>query len=189
MLEKVSRRGLVLGFSACAAGLLLPLRAHAGLARPIALSELVRTSRHSVVGIPREAFSRWEVIGRGRRIVTHTRLGVDRLVSGAQVPDGELWVRTIGGRVGNIGQVVEGEAVLRLGERALVFVTPSPDSVLHVTALAQGHYPLRADAAGVERLMPSPRLSALLKGEQSAVRTLVGRKLVEAIDLVQQAGR
>ena len=188
MLGRVSRRGLFLGLSACAVGLLLPERARAGLARPIGLSELVRTSRHAVVGIPREAFSRWEVIGRGRRIVTHTRLGVDRLVSGVQVSDGELWVRTLGGRVGNIGQVVEGEALLRLGERALVFLAPSPDSVLHVTALAQGHYPLRADSAGVERLMPSPRLSALLKGEESAVRTLVGRRLVEAIDLVHQAG-
>jgi len=185
----VSRRGLFLGVSACACGLLLPERARAGVARPISLPELVKTSRHTVVGVPREAFSRWEVIGRGRRIVTHSRLGVERLVSGAEVSDGELWVRTLGGRVGNIGQVVEGEATLRLGERALVFVAPSPDSVLHVTALAQGHYPLRADSAGVERLTPSPRLSVLVKGEPSAVHLLVGRKLVEAIDLVHEAGR
>ena len=159
------------------------------MARPIALSELVKTSRHSVVAVPLEAFSRWEQIGKGRRIVTHTRLRVERLVSGAQASDGELWVRTLGGRVGKIGQLVEGEAILPIGQRALVFLAPSPDGVLHVTALAQGHYPLLADSAGVERLMPSPRLSALVKGEPGAVRLLVGRRLVEAIDLVREAGR
>src|SRR5262245_13174983 len=99
VLRTVSRRGLVLGLSACAATLLVKEQARAGVARPIGLSELVRSSRHTLVGVPREAFSRWEMIGKGRRIVTHTRLGVDRLVAGAEASDGELWVRTLGGRV------------------------------------------------------------------------------------------
>jgi hypothetical protein len=60
---------------------------------------------------------------------------------------------------------------------------------LGVTAMSQGHFPLLADARGVQRLAVSPRLSHLVGSGASAVRRLVGRSVVEADDLVRRAER
>jgi hypothetical protein len=69
----------------------------------------------------------------------------------------------------------------------VLFLVPANDGVLHVTALSQGHFPLRADNKGIERLIESPRLSKLIGQGTSAVRRLVGRSVVEADDLVRRA--
>jgi hypothetical protein len=131
--------------------------------------------------------SRWETIGQSRRIVTYTRVRVDQQILGKN--EGELWVRTLGGHVDKIGQVVEGEAQLSIGTRTLVFLLRSDDGVLHVTALAQGHYPLAKDAGGTERLLKSPHSSLLVGNAPSAVKQLVGRSLSDAIALVHEAAR
>ncbi len=60
-----------------------------------------------------EQRSQWEELGGARRIVTYTRLSIDRPVAGQ--PDGEIWVRTLGGAVGDIGQQVSGDAQLKIG--------------------------------------------------------------------------
>ena len=56
----------------------VPGAAQAGVARPVALRDLVRESRWIVVGTPLEAIGRWEEIGKSRRIVTYHRIRVDR---------------------------------------------------------------------------------------------------------------
>lgn len=158
---------LLLGFST-----FVPTGAHASLARALRLGELVHYSSAIIIGTPRSATSRWETIGGSRRIVTYTRVHVDQGIDGSTGSD--LVIRTLGGQVGDIGQVVEGEAVLIVGQPALIFVYRGVHGTLSVTGMAQGHYPLIADAHGTLRLHASPRLARLVGKRGSAVQQLVG---------------
>ncbi len=159
------------------------------------LEELVRHSTGVVLATPRERRSQWEELAGGKRIVTYTRLEIEARIDGAGT--GEVWVRTLGGAVDGIGQVVAGEAALVLGERSIVFLTPAADGVLHVMGMAQGHYPLVASepqnegAPRIERLVVSPSLGTLVarKGGVSAGATLAGKTAREAADLVREARR
>jgi hypothetical protein len=165
--------------------LLLPSGAGASLARAVTLPQLVARSEQVVIGTPLEAHARWETLGGQRRIVTYTRVRVDAAIDGGG--QSELFIRTLGGHVGDIGQVVSGEAVLSIGQPALVFVGRSADGVLAVSAMAQGHFPLRRDGHGTLRLRPSPRLATLVGAQHSAVKRLVGHSIPEAEQLIAGA--
>lgn len=183
--EMLGRRRFLWAFGAGAAGLVLHGRpAEASIARAVSLRELVSGSERGLVATALAAESRFETVGGRRRIVTYTRVRVDEVLGGPN--DGsELLVRTLGGKVGDVGQVVHGEAVLLLGEPALVFLGPSPEGPLVVTAMAQGHYPIRADKSGERRVLPSPRLGELVG--QGAARELSGKRVSEATSLVRKA--
>ena len=104
----------------------------------------------------------------------------DLSVTERGAPSEETWVRTLGGHVGRLGQLVEGEARLRLGERCLLFLEPHAD--LHrITGMAQGLYRVRLGPDRVERLAPSARAPDLVGGEASALKRLGGRKLSDAL--------
>ena len=185
----LGRRGVLIVIAAALLTTGIPGAADAGVARAIALRELVRQSRYVVVGAAVEAVSRWEDVGKSRRIVTYHRFVVDRGLGGKGPADKEVWIRTLGGRVGDIGQIVHGEAVLTAGETAVVFLAPGKDGVLQVTAMSLGHFPVLADKAGVLRLNVSPRLSHIIGPGPSAVDRLVGKTVGEADSLVQRAER
>lgn len=175
------RRALVM-LAAALLVTLLPSGAGASLARAVSLAQLVGASEQIVVGTPLEAHARWETLAGHKRIVTYTRVRVDAAIDGGG--ESEVLVRTLGGHVGDIGQVVSGEAVLSIGKTALMFLGRAPDGVLGVTAMAQGHFPLRRDSSGTLRLTPSPRLATLVGTKHSAVRQLVGRSVPEAEQLI-----
>lgn len=179
----LDRRRALSMLAAALLATLLPSGAGASLARAVSLAELVNRSEQIVVGTPLEAHARWETLGGQRRIVTYTRVRVDAAIDGGG-DSSEVLVRTLGGHVGDIGQVVSGEAVLSIGQPALMFLGRAADGVLGVTAMAQGHFPLRKDSHGTLRLTPSPRLATLLGAQHSAVRQLVGRSVPEAEQLI-----
>lgn len=181
------RRQFLAGVGTVAAGAMLPGSALGGVARGLLLEQLVQRSVHIFRGRPLEAHSEWARFGEQRRIVTYTRVRVDEPLAGGDEP--ELLIRTLGGTVGKLGQVVHGEAELLVGEDCLAFAMPFKDGVLGVTGMAQGHYPLASDASGVLRLNPSRQLAVLLDDQGSAVARLRGRTVLEARDLVKQAGR
>ncbi len=158
--------------------------ARAGVAIAVSLPELLRSSTAVGFAQSAEVTSHWEEIGGSRRIVTYHRVGFDELVIGK---DRELWVRTLGGRMGDIAQVVHGEAELRMGEPCLLFVSPARDGALVVTEMAQGHYPLRAES-GTLRLRPSPRLGRLIRPDGSAAQMLIGKPRPEARSLLGAHG-
>jgi hypothetical protein len=166
-------------------GALLPGQVWAGVARGVPLDELARRSLHIFRGRPLEAHSEWARYGEQRRIVTYTRMRVDEPVFGAG--ESELLVRTLGGTVGKLGQIVHGEAELAIDEDCLAFLMPSRDGMLMVTAMAQGHYSLFTDDSGVVRLSANRQLATLVDDKLSAVSRLRGRTIVEARDLVKQA--
>ncbi len=159
--------------------------ARAGVAIAVPLAELWRSSSAVGFAASTQASCRWEEIGGSRRIVTYHQVRFDELLSGDEP---EQWVRTLGGRVGDLAQVVHGEAELRVGEPCLLFVHPGRDGVPVVTEMAQGHYPMRP-LRGELRLHASPRLGGLVRPDGSAVRSLIGRTRAEAKSLLDGARR
>ena len=184
----MDRRGFVRVASVGVLGAVMSRPALASLARALPVAELVGRSRHVLVGEPLDAYSVWEQLGPRKHIVTYTRVRAVELLAGADPAQDELLVRTLGGRVGELGELVHGEAMLTLGERSVLFVMPTRDA-LGVTAMAQGHYPLRRDNAGAERLRRSPEAAELLHEEGSAVKRLTGLQIAEARSLVRLVGQ
>jgi hypothetical protein len=162
--------------------------AEAAVSILMSLDELVAASTYVVVGTATEHYSQWEELGGGRRIVTYTRVRVDRSVVGE--PSSDVWVRTLGGAVGKIGQSVSGEAQLTIGAKSLLFLAKA-DAALVVTGLAQGHYPIVLDGK-TERLASSPDAGALLprRGPTIGARdVLLGTTVDEGAAFVQRARR
>ncbi len=184
----MDRRGFVRVITAGAVTALVGSRAHASLARALPLEELWGRSQHVLVGEPVDAESVWERVGGRRHIVTYTRVRALELFAGADPKQDELMLRTLGGRVGELGELVHGEAVLPVGQRGVLFVMPT-QGVLAVTAMAQGHYPVRRDEGGRERLRRSPQASELVGEAGSAVRRLHGVGLSEARALLKPVRR
>jgi hypothetical protein len=184
----MDRRGFVRVTSIGVLGAALSRHARASLARAVPVTDLVGRSRHVMVGEPLDSYSVWEQLGGRKHIVTYTRVRAHELLAGADPKQDELLVRTLGGRVGDLGELVHGEALLTLGERSVLFVMPTRDA-LGVTAMAQGHYPLSRDAAGAERLRRSPEASELLNEDGSAVKRFTGLRVPEARDLIRRSVR
>jgi hypothetical protein len=158
-------------------------RAEATVVRAVSVEELVRRSHSVLVATPLERVAEWASIGGTRRIVTLTRVRVEEAVAGVN-EDSELIVRTLGGRIGDIGQLVDGEAELRVGERSLLFSHRFDAGLFGVTAMAQGHYPFDEKGGAEPRLRHSPRVATLVRGQNAAVEKLVGLTLRDAKSLV-----
>jgi hypothetical protein len=186
MADALTRRNALVLLGAGGLALTAGLReAHATTALAVSLDELVSRSRGVFFGRPLDAHSRWESIGGGRRIVTYTRVQVQEPLEGEL--EAEYLVRTLGGKVGKIGQLVHGEALLRAGEDNLLFFRTTRDGAHVITARAQGQYPLIADERGTRRLHRSPRVANLVNEEKSAAHVLVGRTMSEARRVVLDA--
>jgi hypothetical protein len=129
----------------------------------LSLAELVSKSNLVVAATALDSRSLWEesAAGRGRRIVTYTRLRIDRVIDGQ--PSGEIWVRTLGGHVDDIGQHVDGEAVLAPAKSSLLFLRALEDGTHGVVGMSQGQFPLETPSDGAPvRLMPPPGGGRLL---------------------------
>jgi hypothetical protein len=133
-------------------------RAEASVSIPVVFDDLVRRSSAVAIVVPSAQRAVWE----DGRIVTYTRMRIDRLVAGRL--EGEVWVRSLGGAVGDIAQIVEGQPRFAMGVSSLVFLRPHLDPVdrsqrsgsLSVVASAQGQFPI------VTREGQPPRLALAL---------------------------
>jgi hypothetical protein len=165
-----------------------PRPAEAAVSVVVSLNELVSGSSHVVVAKAAERKSTWEDTPSGRRIVTYTRMDVERSVVGDAGTS--VWVRTLGGAVGSTGQWVSGEAVIAPGSRSLLFLSKTGET-FSVTSMAQGHYPIVTEGA-VTRIAASPDAGTLLlrRGPNIAAReVLVGTSIDKALQLVGEAKR
>lgn len=155
----------------------------------IPLGDLVRMSEWVVVATVKSARSHYETIGGARRMVTDTQLQIDQALtanrSSSNVETASITVRTLGGTIGDLAQVVLGEATLPVGTQQLVFLDEGSDLTLRVAAMAQGQYPIVKDAKGLPHLQRSPGLDVVLNLAQSAVTALDGRSVDQAQALVQ----
>jgi hypothetical protein len=168
-------------------------KSEATVVQAIPLGNLVGMSEWVVVANVQSARSHYETIGGSRRLVTDTVLSVQTAVTpnrtSAAVESATISVRTLGGRIGEMAQMVPGEAILPQGTTQLLFIDEGSDGVFRVAAMAQGQYPLVADANGHLVLQPSPGLDVVVQREQSAVTALSGQSLEQAQALVQNVRR
>jgi hypothetical protein len=151
-------------FSAPIAAVSVASDAHASVSIAITFDALVKNSSAVAVLTPIEQKSVWE----DGRIYTYTRAHTDSAVAGDATSGGEGWVRTMGGVVGNIGQIVEGEPVFTVGRPSLVFLQRGPAGSFEVTGRAQGQFAVAIDDAKITRLLRSSAVGALLAPKQNA---------------------
>ena len=186
-MSRISRRVALASLGLGAGASLLSRSASATLVRGMPLEELVGRSQHAVIGTPLDARCSYLVIGGRRMLVTETRVRVEGILALTAPSETELIVRTLGGRLDGVGELVHGQAELVVGKLCVGFLERTPEGACWVTGMAQGHYPLdKSDAAWV--LQSSPQLPTIRDWERSAVKRLVGTRLSEAERLVAEAG-
>jgi len=142
-----------------ASAVLLPSDAHASVSIAVQFDALVKDADGVGVVTPLEQKSVWE----DGRIYTYTKVKVDQGVAG-DVPTGsDGWVRTMGGVVGKIGQLVDGEPVFVVGKPSLLFLRKwKQGGTFEVSARAQGQFPVIADdAAKVKKVIRSANVGVL----------------------------
>jgi Matrixin len=145
------------------AGMVGARSARASVSAAVLFEELVEGATAVAVVVPVEQRAIWE----NNRIVTYTRMQLDRPVAG-QIPR-EIWVATHGGVVGHIVQIVEGEPTFALEQPSLVFLRPhvdlatgGPTGALVVVERAQGQFPIAAGDRRKPELSVAPDIGALL---------------------------
>jgi hypothetical protein len=166
--------------------------AHASVSIAVSWEGLLDQSSAAAVLTALDATAVWE----GGRIYTYTRMRVEQVLAGEMTAGGEAWIRTMGGIVGDIGQQVEGEAVLSPGQASLLFLHPGPAGTFEVTARAQGQFPVVAGDASspahvvrsrASGFLVSPRLPSPALPPRLAADVLHGRTLAEAKTAVASA--
>jgi hypothetical protein len=143
----------------------------ASISVAVSWDALLGTSIAAALVTPVESRSVWE----DRRIVTYTRVHVDKPVAGVLPTSDDPWFRTLGGVVGHIGQRVEGEAVLSVGQQALVFVRAGPAGTFKVTERAQGQFPIVASPTFPSRVVRANGAGLVLR--PAAAPSNVGARL------------
>lgn len=127
-----------------------PRVAEARVSIAYTLPLLVDGSPWSVVATPLERKSAWEQVEGHRKIVTYTKVRIERRIYGTELGE-TIWIRHLGGAVGRIGQQVAGEAVLPLNEPSLLFLQRLRDGRYTVSGAAQGHFRLLpTDGSGAD---------------------------------------
>jgi hypothetical protein len=194
------RRTVGLAFGAVAA--LLVAAASASTAPPLPFDVLIRESAVAALGTPVRQVAVWE----DDRIFTYSDVHIDTRVAGSAGSADDVWVRTMGGEIGRVGQATEGEAVLTIGQSSLLFLRPATTISRHdgkqgvmpapntyvVVGRAQGQFPVGPDNAGAMRLLQNRAIGALLRPAGSPItplasEVLVGKSLSDAAPLVQGA--
>ena len=120
---------------------LVPTDAPASVSIAATFDGLLHDSSAAAVMTAAESRPVWE----DGRIYTYTHVRVGRAVAGELTTGGDAWVRTMGGIVGKVGQIVEGEAAFAPGETSLLFLRPGPVGAYVVTARGQGQFPVVSD--------------------------------------------
>ncbi len=109
--------------------------ASATIALSFDLDAMTTTSDAIVIGQVREVASRWE----GHRIVTGVEIAVALPVMGSAARGERVRLDVLGGRVGDLAQVVSGTARFAVGEQVVVFLEEVGGG-FQVVGLSQGKY-------------------------------------------------
>ncbi|MBX3188263.1 MAG: hypothetical protein KF819_14680 [Labilithrix sp.] len=141
-----------------ATAVMVPSDAKASVSIAVGFDALVRDADAVSVVTPLEAKSVWE----DGRIYTYTKVRIDQGVAGELGTGADGWVRTMGGVVGKIGQLVDGEPVLTTGKPSLLFLRKLRAGGYEVSARAQGQYPVITDEnAKVKKVIRSANVGVL----------------------------
>lgn len=185
-MQVVARRAFVLGSAALGALMLETRSAQATLVRGLTLQALVARSQQVIVLRPLESHSHYVTLGGRRSIVTDTRIRIEDVVAKQPPQADELLVRTLGGRVGRVGEIVHGQAELEAGGLSLAFLKQDADGAYWIMGMAQGHYPIEGVPAEQAHLTASRNLPEIRDWDSSAVRELAGKKLAAARSAIKR---
>lgn len=159
---------VLLVFLAVAAGALPAARAT--IADAADVPALAAASGRVVLGRVARVQAGWDE--SGMRIRTRATVSVEETLRGE--PSREVAVDRWGGTVGDIGQVVLGEAALAAGERVLLFLEPAGAGAWRTVGLAQGCWRATTDADGVTRVSrTAARLTLRVPGAAAGQELLV----------------
>jgi hypothetical protein len=79
-------------------------------------------------------------------IYTYVTVAIDQVLKG-EISEREIVVKQLGGRIGDQGLVVNGQAVFAMGETVLLYLEVRPrDATLYTSALWQGKWNIERDA-------------------------------------------
>jgi len=133
--------------------------AQASVMIAVPFESLVQDADAVAVATPQDARSVWE----DGRIYTYTRMKIDQGVAG-DTGNGETWVRTMGGVVGKIGQLVDGEPVFTMGKQNMLFLRRfKAGGTWEISARAQGQFPVVLDdVSKTRKVIRSSSLGVLL---------------------------
>lgn len=191
----LERRIFLGGLAALGLPVLWPESAEASALTGLTLTELV--GRSDRVALCRAAGSEasWATVAGSRRIVTLTRLVELEKLTGTSTQSEHIAL-TLGGRIGDLGQKVHGEALLPADAPVVVFLGSdhaSPGVGFHrrVVGMAQGAFEVdERDPA--RRVRPSRNLPHLVRRRDVgplAVDELNGKGFSECARLIRGAAR
>lgn len=111
-------------------------------------SELAGFAHAVVTGRVAHITTGWD----GDTIYTYVTVDVADVLKG-DVPDRQIVIKQLGGRVDDVALIVGGQAVFTVGEEILAFLEVRPrDRSVSVTGLWQGKWTLRADRVSGQRI-------------------------------------
>jgi len=138
--------------------------AQASVSIAVTWDGLLGQSTAAAVVTPLDTRSVWE----NGRIYTYTHVHVDRSIAGDLATGSDAWVRTMGGVVGKIGQMVEGEPAFAAG-KSLLFLHPGPIGAFEVTARAQGQFSVVVDRPSASvRVLRNQAVGAIVPSRGAA---------------------
>lgn len=137
---------------ALVAGLMPTTNAAASSVVRLDLPSLSERAELIVVARVEKTESRF-ITSKSQRIVTDVTLVAEQTVLGPQAAT-RFVVRHLGGEVGDIGQLVQGEASYAVGERVVVFAAER-QGALFAVGMAQGVLHAYEDQNGVARVPPT----------------------------------
>ncbi len=151
--------------------------ARGSVSAAVVFEALVRDTTSVGVATPVEQHAVWE----GPRIVTYTRVVMESAVAGELKTNANTWVVTLGGIVGDVGQSVDGEAVLHIGVPCLLFLRPDRGNAgVHVvTARAQGQFPITLGADKKQRLFTRNNSAGVILRHPSAAAQRLASEAIE----------
>jgi Matrixin len=169
--------------------------AAASVSVSVLFDDLVQKATAVALVTPTEQRGVWE----DGRIVTYTHVRIDRRLAGSIA--GDAWLRALGGAVGTVGQLVEGQPTFDVGRPALLFmrpyVTPAssvPPGTWSVIEAAQGEFPVVPGAEPAElRLATAKDVGGLVPpappvpDARFARDVLVDRTVEEAVRQITSA--
>ena len=141
LLRLFGRAALVATFALPAAAIFVPSDASASVSIAITFDSLCQQADSVAAITSGEATSNWE----DGRIFTYTKTHIDQGVAGELAAGQDVYVRTMGGVVGKLGQMVDGEAVFQKDKPSLLFLHKLKTGSYEVTGRGQGQYPILVD--------------------------------------------
>ncbi|MGA9524220.1 MAG: hypothetical protein WBV82_22390 [Myxococcaceae bacterium] len=147
---------------------------------------LTRDADTIVVGRVVKSESRWTA--DRRRIVTDVTVEVGESLKGA--PGKTVVIRQPGGRVGDIGQRVDGVASFKQGEEVVVFLEQRPDRSFMLSGMSQGKFRVERSWDGKDVLaVPEPTGGARTVDPVTGKELEVERKPMPLLDLEDEVRR